>query len=178
MALRWRDVDLAAGLIHVQRSWDEYEGEIAPKSSKGTRDVPLVALLRDHLTELKTRTDRDGEDFVFGMKPDAPFTASYVRKVAADAWAAANVKRAEQELDPLTPIGLHECRHSFVSLMFDARIPLERIGDYVGHSSIGMSDRYRHLLKGNEAEAAAAFDAYLARATTADRLAQLDGDAA
>jgi integrase len=34
-ALRWEDVDLATGVIHVRRGWDPVEGEIAPKSAKG-----------------------------------------------------------------------------------------------------------------------------------------------
>jgi integrase len=49
------------------------------------------------------------------------------------------------------PIGLHECRHTYVSLMHAAGLSLERIGDYVGHSSAYMTDRYRHLLAGHEA---------------------------
>jgi hypothetical protein len=44
---------------------------------------------------------------------------------------------------------------------------LERIGDFVGHSLIYMAERYRHLLEGHEAEAAAQFDAYLERRTGA-----------
>jgi hypothetical protein len=38
---------------------------------------------------------------------------------------------------------------------------LEEIGDYVGHSSSYMTDRYRHLLEGQRAEAADALDAFL-----------------
>jgi hypothetical protein len=48
--------------------------------------------------------------------------------------------------------------------MHDAGFSLERIGDYVGHSSAYMTDRYRHLLDGHEAEAAERFEGYLARA--------------
>jgi hypothetical protein len=40
---------------------------------------------------------------------------------------------------------------------------LERIGDYVGHSSAYMTDAYRHLLEGHEAEAAERFEDYLTR---------------
>ncbi|MGH2695226.1 MAG: hypothetical protein ACRDJJ_10505 [Actinomycetota bacterium] len=57
--------------------------------------------------------------------------------------------------------------------MYEAGVPLEKIGDYVGHSSTYMTDRYRHLLPGHGAEAAAMLDAYLERADTAARVAQL-----
>jgi integrase len=41
MALRWPDLDLAGGVIHVRRSWDPQAGEIAPKSRAGIRRVPI-----------------------------------------------------------------------------------------------------------------------------------------
>lgn len=67
----------------------------------------------------------------------------------------------------MEPIGLHECRHTYVSLMHAAGLSLERIGDYVGHSSAYMTDRYRHLLDGHEQEAASMLDAFLERRTGA-----------
>jgi hypothetical protein len=45
----------------------------------------------------------------------------------------------------------------------------------LGHSSITITlDRYGPLMPGNESEAAGLLDAYMARADTAARLAQLD----
>ena len=45
----------------------------------------------------------------------------------------------------------------------------------MGHATITITlDRYGHLMPGNEAEAADLLDAYLERADTAARLAQLD----
>ena len=38
---------------------------------------------------------------------------------------------------------------------------LEEIGDYVGHSSAYITDRYRHLIEGARTQAADALDAYL-----------------
>lgn len=61
----------------------------------------------------------------------------------------------------LEPIGLHEARHTYVSLMHAAGVPLERIGDYVGHSSSYMTDRYRHLIEGQREQDAERFDSYL-----------------
>ena len=177
--LRWSDVDLGENVIAVSRSWDEKEGLIAPKSRKGTRGVPIPASLRKHLLEQKMRTGRDGEDLVFGAKADRPFTPTHVRKLALAAWEKTNEKRREEKKAELRPIGLHELRHSYVSLMHDAGFSLERIGDYVGHSSAYMMDAYRHLLEGHESEAAERFEAYLGRATQAceegDCLSQGDG---
>jgi integrase len=161
--LRWEDVDEACGVIRVCRGWDDVEGAIEPKSQKGTREVPLVGTLRLILLEHKARTGRRAADLVFGRTASESFTPNNIAKRAAKAWAAANIERQEQNKPPLTPIGLHELRHSFVSMMHDAGFSLERIGDYVGHSSTYMTDRYRHLLEGHEQEAADILDAYLAR---------------
>jgi integrase len=49
--LRWEDVDLSAGLIHVRRSWDPMAGEIEPKTRNSRRKVAIPAALRDHLAE-------------------------------------------------------------------------------------------------------------------------------
>ncbi len=180
MGARWEQIDLANGIIRVTRSWDERAGEIEPKSAKGKRTVPITATLRDHLTEHKAREGRDGTDFVFGQTATTPFTPSYIRRRALAAWKTANAERTKKAKKTgdkphlLVPIGLHELRHTFVSLMHDAGLSLERIGDYVGHSSAYMTDRYRHLLAGHEAEAARTLDEYLARADTASRVGQLE----
>ena len=61
--LRWEDVNLATGVIHVRRGWDAVEGEIAPKSRQGRRDVPIPAALRDHLVEHRMRSSGTGRVF-------------------------------------------------------------------------------------------------------------------
>jgi integrase len=48
-ALRDEDVDLEHGVIRVTRSWDKIAGPITPKSRAGTRNVPIVGVLRAHL---------------------------------------------------------------------------------------------------------------------------------
>jgi integrase len=63
----------------------------------------------------------------------------------------------------LDPIGLHECRHTFASLMIAAGVNAKALASYMGHSSITITlDRYGHLMPGNEAEAVRLVDAYLA----------------
>lgn len=147
-ALRASDINWpAATTISVSRSWDDVEGETSPKSRKGTRVVPVAAALRRYLLAHKLASGRDGEALLFG-----PFRPHSVQRRADEAWAAAG-------LDRLT---LHDCRHSYVSLMSAAGCSLEEIGDFVGHSSSYMVDRYRHLLDGQRDKAADRLDAFLA----------------
>jgi integrase len=172
-ALRAENVDLDGGIIRVVAGWDGKEGEIAPKSKRGKRTVPIPAILRPYLVDHLTLTARRGRDFVFGTTAATVFEPKNIWRKAEKAWEKENEKRGEAEEKLLNPILLHECRHTFVTLMFYAGLPLERIGDYVGHSSAYMTDRYRHLLEGHEKEAADMFDNFLARADTSSRVAQI-----
>jgi integrase len=179
-ALRWEDVNLASGVIRVHRSWDEKAGEITPKSKAGTRDVPIPPLLRDYLAAHKVTTGQDGDEFVFGSGTVRPFTPTNVRQRAMRAWDRANAKECEQARkegrEPLllTPIGLHELRHVWVSLLHDAGFTLEQIAAFAGHGSAWMTERYKHLLPGAAARAGERFGDYLDRASTLRRLEQLD----
>jgi integrase len=163
-ALRWDDVDLAAGLIRVERSWDPAEGEIAPKSRAGTRTVPIAAVLRSQLLEHKLRSGRSN-GLVFGDRVDRPFDPRALARRAATAWKHANAERTEGEQEPLEPINLHESRHTFASLAIAAGVNAKALSTYLGHASISITlDRYGHLMPGNEEEAAALLDRYLERA--------------
>jgi integrase len=155
-ALRWRDVNLAAGLIRVKAGWDDYEGEIEAKSRAGRRTIPIAGTLRDHLLEHRIRQTDDPDAFVFGVEPAVPFEPSTVNRRARAAW-----KRAD-----LNPIGMHECRHTFASLLIAGGVNPKALSTYLGHASVTITfDRYGHLMPGNETEAARALDAYLETAT-------------
>jgi integrase len=72
-------------------------------------------------------------------------------------------------------ITLYECRHTFASLMIDAGVNAKALPTYMGDANTGITfDRYGHLMLGNQGEAAGLLDAYLERADTKARLAQLE----
>ena len=151
-ALRCVDVDLGRSEISVRRSWDQYEGPIDPKSDASARTVPLLAVLRDYLDEHLLVSGRTGEDLVLGRTRVDAFVASTVRNRAIAAWANAG----------LTPITLHECRHTFASLLIAAGENPKAVQEFMGHSTITETfDRYGHLFPGARDEARARMDAYL-----------------
>lgn len=111
MALRWEDVDLATGVIRVERSWDA-QGRVfvEPKSRAGRRKVPIAGVLRDILVEHKMTAS--GELVVGRGGGTQPFNDTTVAQRAFKAW-----RRAGLEL-----ITLHEARHTFASLMIAAGV--------------------------------------------------------
>ena len=128
--------------------------------------LPVASALRRYLLAHRMRTGRDGDELLFGRTATEPFTPNHVRRRALEAWAAANERREREGLPALEPLGSHEARHTFVSLMHAAGISLEEIGDFVGHSSTYMVDRYRHLIEGQRERAAERLDAFLTGAQT------------
>lgn len=75
------------------------------------------------------------------------------------------------------PVGFHEARHSYASLAIAAGVNAKALSTYMGHSSITVTlDRYGHLMPGNESDAAALLDTYLAT-TGAQTGAQVVGTA-
>jgi integrase len=167
VALNWENVDLAAGVLRVERAWDWKAGIIEPKSRSGRRTVPIAGVLRDHLLAHKLASGRH-EGFVFCRSGGRHFDPDGLKRRSSTAWRRAG----------LEPIGLHEARHTFASLMIAAGVNAKALSVYMGHASVTITlDRYGHLMPGNEEEAAGLLDAYLARADTKARVAQVTADA-
>jgi integrase len=72
------------------------------------------------------------------------------------AWAGAGLKQ----------ITLHECRHTYVSLLMAAGYTIKELMEFMGHADLQMVNRYVKLLpQPGEDDAADRLNAYLRRAT-------------
>jgi integrase len=146
-------IDTTANVIHVHHGWDDKEGRIETKG-KNRRRVPISSVLRRILLEHVARTGRRGGDLVFGRTATLPFHPGELTERADRAWT---------DLDRIT---LHECRHTFASLMIAAGVNAKALSTYMGHANISITlGKYGHLMPGNEEEAAELLDTYLLRAT-------------
>jgi integrase len=157
MALRVEDVDLDANLIHVRRSYDPRDHTFVATKNREQRNVPIPAALGVLLREQLLRTGRR-RGLVFGESETLPFRPDRPRHRADKAWEQAKLAR----------ITLHECRHTYASLMIAAGVNAKALCSYMGHHSVTVTyDRYGHLMPGNEADAAGLLDAYLDAAKAA-----------
>jgi integrase len=153
MALRSCDVDLPRGVLEVAQAWDPKERRmVAPKSAAGSRRVPIAAALRAFLEPLCLAVaSADAQGLVFG-NDGVPFSATTLYERALRAWKKVGLR----------PICLHDCRHTFASLMIAAGVNAKALSTFMGHATISITlDRYGHLMPGAEDEAAALMDAYL-----------------
>lgn len=147
-ALRVDDVDLAANVLHVRRSWDDVAGPVAPKSRRGTRDVPLAPALRALILEHLARSGRRGGDLICGREAGEAFTPTFVDEQAREAWKAENVKRLERREQPLPIVGLHRFRHAWISAMLASGAPLASVALWAGHDVKVMTSVYMHAIPG------------------------------
>jgi hypothetical protein len=111
VGVKWRALDLKAGLVYVIHQADRY-GEYVELKTPGSRraiDLParLVAQLREHqATSRVTRRD----DYVFASTRGGPLD----HRNAATRIVERAVKRAE--LDPPPPT-FHDLRHTYASML-------------------------------------------------------------
>jgi integrase len=173
-ALQYRDVDLRAGTIRIQRAWKRMEDNTMelgpPKTKKARRTLKLNPSLLTLVRRLMV--GKKGEDYLLTTAAGNAWRHSnfYLRR-----WAVA-VTRAKEKGFAKSP-RIHDIRHTHVSWLIAANIPLPKIQQRLGHESITTTvDRYGHLLVHLDDDVADALEAALA--TPAPTTLQLAAPAA
>lgn len=141
--LEWRDVDAAAGLLHVVHNYVDAEGRKAPKCGSA-RTVPIPKAVKDALDSLREVSNfRTPEDFVFARlkSRDAPLPESFFRYGVVKALEAIGITPESQQSRNLT---FHGLRHTFVTLGRMAGLSDLIIQTLAGHKSAAMMEHYSH----------------------------------
>jgi integrase len=165
--LRWIDVDLKGGEIHVRQRADRYNKIGALKSEAAERTVPLIPLLINALREWKLACPKGELGLTF---PNTLGRIESLSNIITYALHPALIA-AGVILDGKPKYGgLHALRHFYTSWCINRRadggleLPLKVVQARLGHASIQMTaDRYGHLFpRGDDrAELAAAESAFL-----------------
>jgi integrase len=166
--LRWVDIDLKSGELHVRQRADRYNKIGRLKSKAGDRTIPLPPVVVNTLREWKLESPKGEIGLAF---PNTIGRIEILSNIRERAWHPAQIAAGvinERGL-PKYP-GLHALRHFYASWCIN---PKDRGGqgllpkvvqDRLGHSSIVMTmDTYGHLFpRGDDrAELAAAEKAFL-----------------
>ncbi|GMW05075.1 MAG: site-specific integrase [Dehalococcoides mccartyi] len=167
LALRWQDIDLILGQIHVNRSLHHLKDGTyifsQPKSAKSSRTIALtpstIITLREY--QQKQKLERamfnfpfSDESLIFSDIEGKPFRPNTITR----AWTT-QANKCE-----LSPIRFHDARHTHASLMLKQGIHPKVVQERLGHSSIQMTiDTYSHIAPGIQEAAANRFDEMLKR---------------
>jgi integrase len=163
--LRWRDIDLAAGIIHVRQRADEWGSIGPPKTRTSERSVPIGPFVVNTLRTWKLAGPN--EALAFPGKDGEPLTHSVV--LNSGYWPAQRTAGlVNNEGEPKYP-GIHALRHFFASLCINRRrdggleLPIKTVQQRLGHSTIVMTaDTYGHLFpRGDDSEELAAAERIL-----------------
>ena len=133
--LRWTDVDLENGVIHVAQRADKWGSLGSPKSAAGARDIPLTPMVVNTLRQWKLCST--GE-LVF---------ANGNGRAQSHATFSSRVWKPLQQKCGIPHYKFHSLRHAAASLFIETlQWSPKRVQTIMGHSSIAMTyDRYGHL---------------------------------
>ncbi len=158
LGLRWRDVDLTSGQLHVQQAAQPVKGGgvtyAPPKTHRSRRAVSVPApvseaLQRHRATQTMARLAagpawQDG-DLVFAGRQGGPMSRTRLRLAFQGLLAAAALPR----------IRLHDLRHTMATLMLAQGEHPKIVSERLGHATVGITlDTYSHVLPGLQAAAA------------------------
>jgi integrase len=172
LAVRWQDVDFAAGVIHVRRSLNETKAGVTfkePKSRRGRRPITLpclaIEMLEKHREAQAAVKNALGTDYQVNNLICCRDDGSLWRPSAFTSSYRALLKRRN-----IGNVRFHDLRHSHVSQLLRSGVNMKVISERLGHSRVGFTlDVYSHLLPGMQEEAASKIDAGLRAALEQQR---------
>lgn len=148
LGLRWADVDLAAGTLHITHNLQLIEGKlllVPPKTKESRRTLSLspclIAALREHKARQIQEQLIEGPNW---KEHGLGFCTSVGTPIAPR-----NLLRSYKALlkrAGLPDMRFHELRHSFVTLLLAQRESLKVVQEFTGHSDPRITQQiYQHV---------------------------------
>lgn len=157
LALKWSDVDLVDGIVHVRGTLARVDGELVvtdTKTRKSKRDYPLAPGVVDILARHKDEQEAEAKKLKgirivrFGQEHDAYEKTGYVFTTETgqpvDGRTVLRTMHAAAKKAKLDGVCIHTLRHSWASAMVNGGEPLTAVQDLLGHSDIRTTQRYLH----------------------------------
>ena len=135
LGLRWRDIDLDAGTIHVREQLQRIEGTLQLASLKthaGTRDLPMTTRVHAALSQAAETSDSSEADgFVFVSRSGAPIDPKVFTKTFLALSQRAGLRR----------ITVHHLRHTAATFLKNAGATPKDTQEILGHAHIRRRSR-------------------------------------
>jgi len=164
LALRWEDIDLDAGRLHVRHTLARVNGKLEllePKTDRSRRMVMLPTVVSDALRAHRTQQRKErlvagsrwvDSGHVFATSIGTPIEAAAVSRAFQVALVRAGLPHTR----------FHDLRHAAATFLLAQGFTLEDVKNLLGHSSITLtSNTYGHVLERRQLQVAAGMNAAL-----------------
>lgn len=164
LGLRWDDVDVEAGVLHVRHALQRIDSKlqlVEPKSARSRRTIVLPDIVRDALRAHRVRqaeqrlgvgAEWEETGFVFTTALGRPLNDSNVTHMFQRHLARAGLPHQR----------FHDLRHACASLLLAQGVGPRVVMELLGHSQIALTlNTYSHVLPGLQKQAAVQMDALL-----------------
>jgi integrase len=158
--LKWEDIDLKNGILHVRRRVDRFNRFGPPKSKAGIRDIPLSPNLLNTLKAWRLACPKGDLDLVFPT--GAGHVESHGNLLSRVLWPvqiAGGVVIFRESKNgvgetiktPDAKFSLHALRHAAAALWIEQGFTPKKIQMLMGHASIQQTfDTYGYLFEDRE----------------------------
>lgn len=145
--LRWSDVDLQGGVLHIRNQRQRVGPSVIdcePKSAAGRRDIPLpshlVGVLRAEYRRQRVQQAAGGifPVYVICCLDNSPIDPHRLNRALS----------RDIAISGLRPINLHGLRHSMATAAVAAGVPIKVLQELLGHANYSTTaDVYAHVLQ-------------------------------
>ena len=150
LGLKWSDIDLAKGIIHVRRQILRQNGEVVEAPLKTKNSYRNIAIGADAIKVLKGMEQKD--EYVFPSPYGGPMSPDSVLHMLQRVLKRAGLER----------IRFHDLRHTFSVLALQNGVDVKTLSAMLGHYSAGFTlDTYAHVTTSMQKQAANAVGNFL-----------------
>lgn len=143
-SLRWKDIDLDAGIININSSWTNKDGLHQTKSNKN-RVVPISTDLNSLLLELNNLGPF--QETLSGLNEKKDFVSDLVLPRSSE-WKHGEQSRVTKRFCNdlgITDVKFHDLRATFITNLLAHGVALPKVMSIVGHSRTSTTDVYLRL---------------------------------
>ena len=153
LGLKWSDIDLARGIIHVRRQVLRQNGKVVEAPLKTKNSYRNIVIGVDAVKVLKGMEQKD--EYVFPSPYGGPMSPDSVLHMLQRVLKRAGLDR----------IRFHDLRHTFSVLALQNGVDVKTLSAMLGHYSAGFTlDTYAHVTTSMQKQAATAVGSFLSGA--------------
>jgi integrase len=164
LGLRWQDVDLELGYLHVRKQLQRFDGQfqlVEPKTPRSRRMIALPGSIVTSLREHKDR-QRDERQAAGERWQDSNLVFTTDRGRPLDGTVVSHTFHRVLDRACLPQRRFHDLRHSCATLLLVQGVSPRVVMDVLGHSQIALTmNTYTHVLPELRREAADRMEALI-----------------